>query len=161
MKPYLFMSVFAFVLVITQNYLLALLFSNKISIEISLLVVLYSVWSWEDRKGFFLTILLGLFMDWCSAPFYGLYSFSYVLIFLIANSLDTVLRSRAHGEILFVAFAVFIEFLILMIFYQEARNAGPFGIFWRNYLPQAVLLCIITPFLSKFMASWEARFLNE
>jgi rod shape-determining protein MreD len=161
MTPYLMMSAFAFLLVIVQNCLLEPFLFHKVSAEISLLVVLYAAWSWKNVRGVFITLLLGLLMDWSCAPFYGLYSFSYMLVFLVARSLDTVLRDRAHGEILIVALAVFIEFLVFLIFYGKTWMVDILGVLLRDYLPQAIFLCLVSPLLFRLMASLETRFSDE
>ena len=81
---YLLLPLLLLILVVVQTTILDLFSLGWISIEISLIVVIYAGFHLDALRGGILSLVIGFFLDCLTSAIFGLYTFLYILIFCLA-----------------------------------------------------------------------------
>jgi rod shape-determining protein MreD len=151
----------ALFLVVFQKSILDLLFLGRIDVEISLILVIYAGFRLDIIRGGFLCFVIGFVMDCMMGSVSGLYTLLYVCIFFV--SVLVSLRVYAEGMALIMLFTFICALsqgLFIVLFYKIIYDVNMFGnIFWV-FLPQALVLSLLSPVFFKLFNIFEG-FLNE
>jgi len=157
MAYYVILPFFTILLVVLQRTLLDLLFGGRIGVEVSLVLVIYAGFHLDMVRGGVLAFLTGFVLDCVSGTITGLYTFTYVLIFLLSY----LLSPRIYGErMLFImgyAFmCVLLEGLFIFAVYWSVYGTDVSQGLLRTYLPQALVAGVLSPALFTLFNRLEA-----
>jgi len=157
MAYYIALPFFTILLVVLQRTLLDLLFGGRIGVEVSLILVIYAGFHLDMVRGGVLAFLTGFLLDCVSGTITGLYTFAYVLIFLLSY----LLSPRIYGErMLFImgyAFlCVLLEGLFIFTVYWSVYGTDVSQGLLRTYLPQALVAGVLSPALFTLFNRLEA-----
>jgi len=157
MAYYIVLPFFTILLVVLQRTLLDLLFGGRIGIEVSLILVIYAGFHLDMVRGGVLAFLTGFLLDCVSGTIMGLYTFTYVLIFILSY----LLSPRIYGErmlfIMIYAFlCVLLEGLFIFSVYWSVFGTDVSQGLLRTYLPQALVAGVLSPALFTLFNRLEA-----
>jgi len=157
MAYYIALPFFTILLVVLQRTLLDLLFGGRIGVEVSLILVIYAGFHLDMVRGGVLAFLTGFLLDCVSGTITGLYTFTYVLIFILSY----LLSPRIYGErMLFImgyAFlCVLLEGLFIFTVYWSVYGTDVSQGLLRTYLPQALVAGVLSPALFTLFNRLEA-----
>jgi len=157
MAYYFVFPIFTILLVVLQKTLLDLLFGGRIGIEASLILVIYAGFHLDMVRGGVLAFLTGFLLDCVSGAIMGLYTFIYIMIFMLSY----LLSPRIYGErMLFIMGYTFVcallegIFIIAIYWYIYGTDVSP-GLI-RTYLPQALVAGVLSPALFTLFNRLEA-----
>lgn len=149
-----------FLLVVVQITILDLFTLGWISMEISLLVVIYAGFHLDALRGGILSLVLGFFMDCLTSAIFGLYLFIYCLIFFL--SMIVAGRVYAGNPVTIASFTgicTILEGLVIVLLYRFLFGADILAAIPTIFLPQAVLLGLLSPLVFSLFHRFEV-FLN-
>jgi len=78
---YLLTLLLTFSVIILQRTFVDLLFAGKIGLELSLILVIFAGFNFEEVRGVIFAALTGFVFDCLSGAVMGLYTFFYVIVF--------------------------------------------------------------------------------
>jgi rod shape-determining protein MreD len=143
---YFALPVFALCLVVFQTSFLEALLFNKIGIEITFLCVIYAGLYMDTLKGCVMSFLLGFLLDALTVDVSGIYTLVYVLMFFITMQVaPRVYKSKITFIMVFTLVCCVIKMLILVLIYQFIFGANVIVAGLTIYLPQAVILSLLSP----------------
>lgn len=149
-----------FLLVVVQITILDLFTLGWISMEISLLVVIYAGFHLDALRGGILSLVLGFFMDCLTSAIFGLYLFIYCLIFFL--SMIVAGRVYAGNPVMIASFTgicTILEGLVIVLLYRFLFGADILAAIPTIFLPQAALLGLLSPLVFSLFHRFEV-FLN-
>jgi rod shape-determining protein MreD len=153
---YLFLPVLLLLLVIIQITIFELLSFGWIGIEISLIVVIYAGFHLDALRGGILSLLLGFFMDCLTSAIFGLYMFLYVLIFYLSMIIEKKVYAAKPALIAtFTGFCMLLEGLVIVLLYRFVFGADILYAILKIFIPQAVVLGILSPFVFGLFQRFE------
>jgi rod shape-determining protein MreD len=156
---YFFLPFAALLLVVFQTSVLSILFMGRLSFEISLLLVIYAGFRMNILFGALLSFLLGFFLDCAIGSISGLYALIYVCIFFISAWVSLRVYSEQMSLIMIFAFLCSIlEGLIIVLFYKIIYDISMFDNIFRIFLPQALVVSILSPLLFRLFHFFEVLF---
>ncbi len=156
MTAYLLLPVLLLLLVIAQITILDLFSLGWIGMEISLIVVIYSGFHLDALRGGIVSLLLGFFLDCLTSTIFGLYMFLYVLIFFLSR----IVAGRVYGEkpfliASFTALCTLLEGLVVVLLYRAAFSADIFYVIPRIFIPQALVVGLMSPIFFNLFERFE------
>ena len=157
---YLLLPLLLLFLVIAQITILDLFTLGRISMEISLIVVIYSGFHLDVLRGGILSIMLGFFLDCLTSAIFGLYIFLYCLIFYL--SMLVAGRAYAGNPLLIASFTgicTMLEGLVIVLLYHFLFGADILAAIPKVFIPQAALLGLLSPLVFSLLHRFEV-FLN-
>lgn len=156
MIRFLLLPILMLVLVILQVTLLELLTFGHFAIELSLIVVIYLGFHVEPRLGGVLALLLGFFLDCLTSAIFGLYMFLYVFVFYLSSIAGGRIYAGNPAMIaLFTALIVLLEGLLTVFFYSIVFSADILGVIPKVFVPQAVVVGGLSPFVFFLLRRFE------
>jgi rod shape-determining protein MreD len=146
MAYFVVLPYFTILLVVLQRTLLDLLFGGRIGVEVSLILVIYAGFHFDMVRGGVLAFLTGFLLDCVSGTITGLYTFTYVVIFLLSH----LLSPRIYGErMLFIMgytfLCVLLEGLFIFAVYWSVYGTDASPGLLQTYLPQALVAGVLSP----------------
>ncbi len=143
-------------LVIVQITILDLFSLGRIGMEISLIVVIYAGFHLDALRGGILSLMLGFFLDCLTSAIFGLYTLIYILIFY----LSMVVAGKVYGEkplliAIFAGFCTLLEGLLIILLYRFVFATDMFYTLPKVFIPQAVVVALLSPVLFRFFRSFE------
>ena len=148
---YVLLPWFLLMLVVFQHAVLGTIFFHSIAVEVSLVMVIYAGLRMDVLKGIILALLLGLMMDCITGVCTGFYALIYTSIFLIAYLASLQVYAKSNTFIaLFTLFCGFIEGIWLLVLNRMIYGTNVLSDLTLYFLPQLVIVCLISPFLFKF-----------
>jgi rod shape-determining protein MreD len=143
---YLFLPIFALLLLVFQTTFLNLFFMGKIGLEISLIVVIYAGFYLDEIKGGILAIILGFFLDCISGSAAGIFTFFYVGIFFISKIISFRVYAESEAFIMiFTFFCALLEGLFIVLLYKIGFGLNIFADVIKTFLPQALIAGVLRP----------------
>jgi len=135
----------AILLVVLQTTVAGIIFSGLLTLELSLIVVIYAGFRLDLLKGMFLAFVTGFVFDCLYGAVLGLFTIIYLIIFLL--SFFVSLRIDSGKLYLIAGFSLIcslLESLSLVLFYHfvfglDMINKIPFV-----FLPQALMISILS-----------------
>ena len=148
MAYYIVFPIFTILLVVLQKTLLDLLFGGRIGIEVSLILVIYAGFHFDMVRGGVLAFLTGFLLDCVSGTIMGLYTFIYVMVFI----LSFLLSPRIYGERMFFIMGytfvcALLEGIFIIAIYWFIYGTDVSPVLLRLYLPQALVAGVLSPAL--------------
>lgn len=148
MAYYIVLPFFTILLVVLQKTLLDLLFGGRIGIEVSLILVIFAGFRLDMVKGGVLAFLTGFLLDCVSGTIMGLYTFIYVMIFILSS----VLSPRIYGERMFFIMGytfvcALLEGIFIIAIYRFIYGTDVSPGLLRTCLPQAIVAGVLSPAL--------------
>jgi rod shape-determining protein MreD len=153
---YLILPVLLLLLVIVQITILDLFSFNWIGMEISLIVVIYAGFHLDALRGGILSLVLGFFLDCLTSAIFGLYMFLYILIFYL--SMIVANKVYAGRPVLIASFAglcTLLEGLVIVLLYRFVFSADILYAILRIFIPQAVVVGILSPLVFDLFQHFE------
>jgi rod shape-determining protein MreD len=142
-----FLPLISLLLIIFQVSVTDIMFFGRISLEISLLLVIYAGFHMKVIEGFILSFILGFFLDCIIGSIPGLFTFIYTLIFFISLLVYPKLfpKRRPLFIIIFTLMCALLNQLLLILFNELTYEVNLFQHILRIFLPQALIISIVSP----------------
>jgi len=159
MYPRLFLPLAALLLVIFQTSVLNIVFMGRLNVEISLILVIYAGFRMNVLQGALLSFLLGFFLDCAMGSISGLFILTYVCIFFISALVSTRIYAEQTSLIIGFTFLCSIfEGLMLVLIYKIIYDIDLLGSIIRVFLPQALVVSMLSPLFFKLFNFFEVSF---
>jgi len=143
-------------LVVVQITILDLFTLGWISMEVSLIVVIYAGFHLDALRGGILALLLGFFLDCLTSAIFGLYMFLYCLIFYLAMTVARRIYGGNPAMIAsFTAICTLLEGLVIVLLYRFLFGADILAAIPKIFVPQAVVLGILSPLVFGLFRRFE------
>ena len=143
-------------LVVVQTTILDFLTLGWIGMEISLIFVIYAGFHLDALRGGILSLMLGFFLDCLTSAIFGLYMFIYCLIFYL--SMIVAGRVYAGNPLLIASFTgicTIFEGLVIVLLYRFLFGADILAAIPRIFVPQAVVLGLLSPLVFRLFHRFE------
>ncbi|MCL2669502.1 MAG: hypothetical protein FWE89_02345 [Syntrophaceae bacterium] len=139
-------------LVIVQVTILDLFSVGGITLELTIIVVIYAGFHLDVLRGGLVALLLGFFLDCLVSTTFGIYIFVYQVVF----AFSLVASGRVYGEkrslvVIFTACCVLLEGVLLLLYYHFFLDINLFGTIARIIVPQAIAVGLLGPFCFRLM----------
>ena len=153
---YLLLPLLLLLLVIIQITILDVFALRWISMEISLIVVIYAGFHLDAGRGGLLSLVLGLFLDCLTSAIFGLYTFLYIVIFYFSM----IVAGKVYAEkpvfiAAFTGLCTLLEGLAIVLLYRFFFGADIFYAIPKIFIPQAVVLGLLSPLFFRFFQRFE------
>ncbi len=159
---YIFIAIYALVLILLQLSFWELITSEIIYLEFSLLLVIYAGLRMTAVQGGVLSYLLGFFFDSLAGGVPGLHGLLYVLIFSLSLFIS---RATAINSSTFVTLYVFFCVLgkgFLVVAYSNLVNEEAiWKDIWLIFLPQAAILALVSTYFFRLFTLFEGILSRE
>jgi rod shape-determining protein MreD len=143
---YFALPVLALSLVVFQTSILEALLFNKMGLEITFLCVIYAGLYMDAWKGCLMSFVLGFMLDSLTASVTGIYTIIYVVMFFITMQVaPRVYKTNIAFIMIFTMVCAVFKMLVLVFIYQLIFDANVLVAGLSIYLPQAVILSLISP----------------
>ena len=159
---YLLLPLLLLFLVVIQITILDLFFLGWITMEISLIVVIYSGFHLDAFRGGILSLMLGFFLDCLTSAIFGLYTFLYCLIFYL--SMLVAGRVYAGNPVIissFTGICTLLEGLVIVLLYRFLFGTDILAAIPRIFIPQAIALGLLSPLVFRLFHRLEVFFHAE
>ncbi len=145
MMYYVLLPFLAVLLVVAQSKLAEILFSGLVTLELSLIVVIYAGFRLDLWKGAALSFVVGLAMDCLSGSVLGLFTLLYVFIFLFAWVVSSHIDSeRLYLIAGFSLICSLAESLVLVLLYQWVFAFDMVDKILTVLVPQTLLVSVLS-----------------
>ncbi len=159
---YLFYPFFAILLIILQNLVADILFSGRLILEISIIVVIYTGFRLDLIKGAISSFILGFTFDCISGSVLGLFTLIYILIFLFSFFASTRLVTERLSLIaLFALFCSLLEEILIFLFYNLIHGFEILQNISSVFLLQALTIGLLAPVFFYMMRRVEVIFYGK
>ena len=156
MISHLLLPVLLLMLVIAQTAILDIFTLGWISMEISLIVVIYAGFHLDALRGGILSLLLGFFLDCLTSAIFGLYIFLYCLIFYLSMGVAGRVYAGNPALIAFyTALCTILEGLVIVLLYRFLLGADILAALPTIFIPQAFVLGILSPLVFRLLDRFE------
>ncbi|PIP05694.1 MAG: hypothetical protein CO012_02370 [Syntrophobacterales bacterium CG_4_8_14_3_um_filter_49_14] len=141
-----FLPLLSLLLIIFQVSVTDIMFFGKISLEISLLLVIYAGFHLKVIKGFILSFLLGFFLDCIAGSISGLFTFIYTFLFFISKFVyPRIYPEKKSFIVIFTLICALLEQLLVILFNELIYGVNLFQHILRIFLPQALVISVLSP----------------
>jgi len=141
-----FLPLLSLLLIIFQVSVTDIMFFGKISLEISLLLVIYAGFHLKVIKGFILSFLLGFFLDCIACSISGLFTFIYTFLFFISKFVyPRIYPEKKSFIVIFTLICALLEQLLVILFNELIYGVNLFQHILRIFLPQALVISVLSP----------------
>jgi cell shape-determining protein MreD len=158
----LVLIVFLFLTVIFQITFLDFFSIGPVSIEITLVLVIYAGFRFDAIYGSIFSLLLGFFVDGLISPIGGLYTLIYVLFFYTSFLASAKINTdNTFSLSLFTGICFFLQGVLITLFYWLILNENIINSILEIFIPQGILMGILSPFLYRILRRFEVLFYAE
>lgn len=162
MKYYLLLPFLSILLIVLQNTVADIMFSGRLVLEISIIVVVYAGFRLNLIRGSISAFVLGFIFDCISGSVLGLFTLIYVLIFLFSFFLSTRLITEKLPFIaLFTLLCAFLEESMVVLFYNFAYGFDMLHNTPAAFLPQSLIVGLLAPLFFYLMRRIEVFFYGK
>lgn len=156
---YVLSPLLAFAVIILQRTLVDLIFAGKIGLELSLILVIFAGFHFEQVRGALFAMLTGFILDCLSGAVVGLYTFFYVVVFFLTRLLtDRIYSENMLFIMIFTFLCVLFEGLYIVLLYQAVFEVNMSRNLISVFLPQALVAGVLSPALFAGLNSLEVLF---
>ncbi|MHB8137784.1 MAG: hypothetical protein ACYDGO_05275 [Smithellaceae bacterium] len=142
---YILLPFVTILLVVFQITLADIIFSGWLSLELSLVAVIYAGFRLDLVKGIVLACMMGFVFDCLSGVTLGLFTLIYLLIYLFAFFISLRIASEKPYLIaLFSLICSLLESLTLVLLYSFAFNFNLLNNMLLVFVPQALLISVLS-----------------
>ena len=161
MLYYVVLPLFLLLVIVFQTTIPEILFSHKIGLEISLILVIYAGFRLDLAKGSTLAFCLGFMLDCLTGAVLGFFTMIYVLIYFISFLVSQrVYAARTTFIMAFTVLCSLLEGVIIMLLYTYVYKANGFGAMTKVFAPQAVVLGAMSPLFFRLFNRFEVFLFN-
>jgi rod shape-determining protein MreD len=162
MLYYLSLPFLAILLIALQSTVTDVIFSGRLILEISLIVIIYAGFHLDLIKGIILAFILGFVLDCVSGSVPGLYTFIYMLIFLFSFFVSDWLDTEKEYIIIFFSFfcALAKETILILIYYLTFKIDMSMNSYFISFM-QALIISMFAPVFFYLMARLEVLFYGK
>jgi rod shape-determining protein MreD len=144
-------------LIVSQMMIGDIVFSGKIAVELSLIVVIYSGFRFDVLRGGILSFILGFIHDCLTCSLSGLYTLIYILIFLISKFASLrISPGKPFSIMTFTFICALFEGIMIILFHPLLFGGGISTHAIASYLPQVLIASTISPILFRVFHWTEA-----
>ncbi len=159
---YLLLPFLSILLIVLQNTIADIIFSGRLILEISIIVLVYAGFRFNLIKGSISAFVLGFVFDCISGSVLGLFTLIYVLIFLFSFFVSTRLITEKMPFIaLFTLVCAFLEEFAVVLFYNLAYGFDMLHNTPVAFLPQAIIVSLLAPVFFYLMRRVEVFFYGK
>ena len=159
---YLLWPFLSILLIVLQNTVADVIFSGRLVLEISIILVIYAGFRFNLIKGVISAFILGFVFDCIAGSVLGLFTLIYVLVFLFSFFVSArLVTERMHFIALFTLICVFLEEFTVVLFYNLAYG---FDILYNRpvvFLLQALIVGLLAPVFFYMMRRVEVFFYGK
>lgn len=142
---YLLLPFATIFLVVLQTTLADLLFSGRLTLELSLVVVIYAGFRLDLMKGMILAFVMGFVFDCMSGSVMGLFTLIYLIIFLLSFFVSFRIVSEKFYLIAgFSLICSLLESLMLVLLYYFAFEFDVLRNVLVVFVPQTILISVLS-----------------
>lgn len=153
---YLLWPLLSILLIVLQNTAADIIFSGRLVLEISIIVVIYAGFRFNLIKGAISALILGFIFDCIAGSVLGLFTLIYVLVFLFSFFVSArLVAERMHIIALFTLICVFLEEFIVVLFYNLIYGFDMLHNTPIVFLPQALIVSLLAPIFFYMMRGVE------
>jgi hypothetical protein len=146
------LPLFLLLFIVLQHAVPGVLFFNSITLELSLIVVIYAGFRLDIIKGTVLTLILGFMMDCISGAISGFYTSIYFFLFSLTFLISPRIYAESSGSIIFTTlFCGLLEGLLIVAFNYLIYGMHLFYDTFHYFFPQLIVVSAISPLLFKFL----------
>jgi rod shape-determining protein MreD len=150
------MSLLVF-LVVAQKTIADILTFHRLTVEISLLFVLYAGFYMGIFRGITLTLLTGFLVSTLTGTVSGLYMFSYMTLFCLTSLVSArVCIEQPHLIMIFTFCLAMLEGAMLMIISRYFLGAPLAYPLLQTIIPNVFILSLISPLVFQGFRKFEA-----
>jgi len=132
-------------LVVLQTTLADVLFSGRLTLELSLVVVIYGGFRLDLMKGMILAFVTGFVFDCMSGSVMGLFTLIYLNIFLLSFFVSwRIVSEKLYLIAGFSLICSLLESLALLLIYHFAFEFDMLSNVFVVFVPQAVLISVLS-----------------
>ncbi|MBN1614401.1 MAG: hypothetical protein JW950_08050 [Deltaproteobacteria bacterium] len=143
---YLLLPVFSIFLIVFQTTIPGILFFDKITIELSLILVIYAGFHMGALKGGLLCFVLGFTQDCLTGAVSGFYVLQYILIFTLSLVVSTKVYAAKVPFIMgFTMLCALLEGWMIAALYLFINGMNVLPAVMYVIVPQALLLAVLSP----------------
>jgi rod shape-determining protein MreD len=162
MLYYIVLPFLSILLIVLQTTIADILFSSRLVLEISIVLVVYAGFRLPLIKGTLLAFVLGFVFDCIAGSVLGLFALIYILVFLLSFfASGKMVTEKMHIIALFTLFCVFLEDCIIVLFYNLAYGFDILHNIPFIFLPQALIVCLFAPVFFYLMRKVEVYFYGK
>jgi len=145
-----------FLLVVVQKMIPDIFSFHLLSIELSLIFVVFSGFYMSVFRGGILTLLAGFFVGTLTGTVTGLFMFVYMILFCVSSLASAqVYIGQPYFIMIFTMFCAFLEGMILVMINRYVLGAPSFYPTLLAILPQIFILGLISPLFFKAFRRFE------
>jgi rod shape-determining protein MreD len=149
-------------MVVLQSTVASVLFSGWFLLEASLVLVIYAGFRLDVVRGLLLAFVMGFVFDCLSGSVVGLFTFIYMLIFLCAFYVSLrMVTEKLYLIALFSLACALLEALLVVLFYHLTYDIDLFSSLLPVFLPQALLISILSAGFFHVMRRIEGFFYGK
>jgi rod shape-determining protein MreD len=142
---YLLLPFVTILLVVLQTTLADILFSGRLTLELSLIVVIYSGFRLDLMKGIILAFMMGFVFDCLSGSVLGLFTLIYLNIFLLSFFVSLrIVSEKLYLIALFGLICSLLESLTLVLIYHFVPEFDMLSNVLLVFVPQALLISVLS-----------------
>jgi rod shape-determining protein MreD len=162
MVYYLLLPFCSIILVVFQTTIADIIFSGRLVIELSIIVIIYAGYRLDLIRGSVLAFALGFVFDCLAGSVLGLFTFAYVLVFLLSFFVSASLTTeKIHFIAIFALICVVLEEFVIFLFYNLAYGFDVLHIIPLIFLPQALIVGLLAPVFFYLMRRIEVFFYGK
>ncbi len=159
---YISVPFLSLLLIVTQMTISDIIFFGKIGVEISLILVIYAGFRLDVMKGGILSFIIGFVHDCLGCSVSGLYTFIYVLVFLMALLASSrVSPDKSSFIVIFTLICALFEGMIIAIFNPLLHGGNISVNALQVYLLQSLIVSGLSPVLFKIFHQIEEVLIHE
>jgi hypothetical protein len=158
---YLLLPLFSFFLIVFQTTIPGILFFEKITIELSLILVIYAGFHLGALKGGLICLFMGFMQDCLTGTVSGFFVLLYMLIFTASLLVSLrVYAARVSFIMGFTLICALLEGLMIAALYLFINRLNVLPEVMRVVVPQALLLAVLSPALFNLFHRIEVTLSN-
>jgi hypothetical protein len=144
-------------LVVLQTTLADIFFSGRLTLELSLIAVIYAGFRMDLLPGGMLAFMMGFVFDCVSAgPVLGLFTSIYLLMFLLSFFVSLrIAAGKMYLIALFSLFCALVESLTLWLFFYYVYDIDRIGSILNVFVPQILLVGVLSVGFFSVLRKWE------
>jgi rod shape-determining protein MreD len=156
MIAHLLLPLLLLLLVVVQTTILNLLTLGWFGLEVSLIVVVFAGFHLDLLRGGLVSLLLGFFLDCLTSAIFGLHLFLYLLLYFLSTfAADKVYAEKPLLIASFTGFCSLLEGLLIVLLYRLLLNADISGAIPKLFIPQAIVVGLLSPSLFGLLHRYE------
>jgi rod shape-determining protein MreD len=159
---YLLLPFLSILLIVLQNTIADVIFSGRLVLEISIIILVYAGFRVNLIKGSISAFVLGFVFDCISGSVLGLFTLIYVLVFLFSFFVSTrLITERMPFIALFTLFCALLEEIAVVLFYNLAYGFDMLHNTPAVFLPQTLIVGLLAPVFFYMMRRIEVFFYGK